>query len=372
MRDYPKISVITATFNSEKFVEIAVKSLIAQTYPNIEYIIVDGASEDRTLEVIERYRKHIDIVISEPDNGVYDAFNKGIKVASGDIIYFLNSDDYLADERVISDVAILFSEQPYLKIIYGNVVVHDIGNYNQVIGKKLTLSDFKEGQMCPHQGVFVKKELFESHGYFRTDIWGVGDFDFMIRCFQSDERNALYYNRIIAYYRLMGESGDPINTNRLQAMKMTVIKQHFGELVQDYEKQLDVNGYYRLWLDRLLLTGNGITSGLSLRLSNKKIAIYGTMKTAQYLIEDCKRNGIEVVVLLDGNPNMQSQIVRDVQVVQPSWIMGHRDQVDAIVLSQESPISENKVREKLAELTVDPNMIYSWRELVRLQESYSH
>ena len=99
-----KVSIITATHNAEQFLKETIDSVVSQLHPNIEYIIVDNHSVDKTMSIIEGYPKNIDIFISEPDEGIYDAFNKGVSLASGDVIFFLNSDDFLYDENVIFEV----------------------------------------------------------------------------------------------------------------------------------------------------------------------------------------------------------------------------------------------------------------------------
>ncbi|MFM7725108.1 MAG: glycosyltransferase, partial [Flavobacteriales bacterium] len=99
-----KVSIITITYNSAETLEDTIQSVLSQDYPNVEYIIVDGSSKDDTLAIVERYRKSIAVVLSEPDKGIYDAMNKGVRLATGDVIGILNSDDFYADSTVLTDV----------------------------------------------------------------------------------------------------------------------------------------------------------------------------------------------------------------------------------------------------------------------------
>ena len=157
-----KVSIITATYNSEQYVEDTILSVINQTYADIEYIIVDGGSRDNTIQIAQRYRDKIATLISEPDKGVYDAFNKGIRASTGDIIYFLNSDDFLYNESIIEMVASRFNENRELNAVYGNVL-HRGNNTetDQIHGWEFSDHDFIKGYMPPHQALFVKRDMFD-------------------------------------------------------------------------------------------------------------------------------------------------------------------------------------------------------------------
>ncbi|MDH5682011.1 MAG: glycosyltransferase, partial [Spirochaetota bacterium] len=120
-----KISVITVCYNSEKTIEETLKSIYAQSYPNIEHVIIDGQSTDRTVDIIKKYKDQYQYFVSEKDNGIYHAMNKGIEASSGDILFFLNSDDYFPDEKVVEDVVNKFVENPELDAVYGNQSFYD-------------------------------------------------------------------------------------------------------------------------------------------------------------------------------------------------------------------------------------------------------
>ena len=115
-----KVSIITVSFNAENTIEDSIKSVLAQAYPDIEYIIIDGKSTDKTVDIIEKYRGKIHYFISEPDYGIFNAMNKGIKAATGDILYFLNTNDYIFDEKVIEDV-VKFFQKTKATMIFGDM-----------------------------------------------------------------------------------------------------------------------------------------------------------------------------------------------------------------------------------------------------------
>lgn len=355
-----KVTIITATLNSEKYLEQTILSVLNQTYENIEYIIVDGGSEDRTLEIVEKYENAISKVISESDNGIYDAFNKGIKLATGDIIYFLNSDDYLYNNKVIEMITNVFNENSEKNIVYGNVLSID-DEFKYINGKKLTLNDFKSGQMAPHQGVFVKKHLFEKYGLFETSYTIVADYDFLIKCFKDNKEQALYINETIAFFRLSGQGSDFNNLGLFNEMKKKVIEQHFGET--KYSNGIEFQGLYRNWLESLLLKNQGITHVLH-SYKVKNVAIFGTMKTAMYLLSDLQRENINVVKFLDNNTNMQRNLIQGIEVQSPLWLKENYSQIDAIILSIESN-NDVYVKEQLEILTQDKNIqILSWKDLI--------
>lgn len=157
----PTVSIVTVVFNGERTLLRTLQSISNQTYPNIEYIIIDGASRDETLKIIEENRQHIDKVISEPDEGLYDAMNKGLSCATGDYVWFINSGDEIAHPEVLSNI---FNHFPLADVYYGNtMIVDDSGNE---IGwrrlsppPQLTWKDFKKGMVVSHQSILVKKSI---------------------------------------------------------------------------------------------------------------------------------------------------------------------------------------------------------------------
>jgi glycosyltransferase involved in cell wall biosynthesis len=211
-----KVSVITVCYNAETFIENAIKSVISQTYGNIEYIIVDGNSTDGTMDIVSRYKGKIAKAVSERDNGIYDAMNKGIKMSSGDIIYFLGADDTLYDNNVISDIVVEFNKDFDIDLIYGRVnktkvpksILPHIKVY-QVKSKK----DLLNNGIC-HQAIFSKKCLLERAGYFDTRYSICADFNWLVSVFGYQGLRVVYINRYIANYCYQGfsSSNNQINT----------------------------------------------------------------------------------------------------------------------------------------------------------------
>ncbi|NJO92850.1 MAG: glycosyltransferase, partial [Chloroflexia bacterium] len=164
-----KISIITVCYNSEKYIRTAIDSVLQQTYEDIEYIIVDGGSVDATLSLIKPYQHKISKFISEPDNGIYDAMNKGINLATGDVIGTLNSDDLYVDEKVLSQVVEIFQNSKN-DSLFADLFYVDKKNTNKIIRKWKTKEfipgSFKKGWHPPHPTFFVKRDVYNKYGVF--------------------------------------------------------------------------------------------------------------------------------------------------------------------------------------------------------------
>jgi len=197
-------SVITASLNAGAHIETAMRSVAAQTYPLIEHLVIDGGSTDGTLEAIERNRESIGYFVSEPDHGIYDAMNKGIRAASGDILYFLNADDQFCDDRVVEDVVTVFERDQSLEVIYGNLVWdRPDGMERETQPSTVTRASLAAATIL-HQTVFARKHVFEATNGFSEHYRVVSDYEWMLKVFIRDQRNYQYIDRDIA---VMGTEG---------------------------------------------------------------------------------------------------------------------------------------------------------------------
>lgn len=190
-----KISIITVCFNSSKTIEKTFQSILNQTYTNIEYIVIDGGSSDSTLDIVKKYKKSIDRFVSEPDKGLYDAMNKGIKLASGDIVGILNSDDIYTDEKVLENVA-RFHENNNVEVSFGNII--QLTDYGKIIrrysAKNWVHDKLKIGFMPPHPSMFFKRELFEEYGYYHLDFVSGADYELIVRFFLKNNISCKFSN----------------------------------------------------------------------------------------------------------------------------------------------------------------------------------
>ncbi|MEJ7820908.1 MAG: glycosyltransferase family 2 protein [Chitinophagaceae bacterium] len=201
-----KVSVITVCYNSSATIETTIKSVLVQTYSNREYIIVDGGSTDGTLDIIKKYP--LLKVVSESDRGVYDAMNKGIRLATGDVIGILNSDDIYQDNEVLSDVVTRFNSNSALDILYGDLVYVKKNDTNKVVRKWESKSYFKNffeyGNVPPHPTLFVKKHVYKEVGFFNIRYKLAADYEFMLRVFKKHRFESKYINRVMVKMRLGG------------------------------------------------------------------------------------------------------------------------------------------------------------------------
>lgn len=234
-----KVSIITVTYNSEKTLQRTIDSVISQDYQNIEYILVDGNSSDRTLNVIQS-NPSISRYISEPDRGIYEAINKGIRMATGDIIGILNSDDVFADRKVISKVVeIMVSKQS--DIIYGNLMYFGNNNLDKAIriweSSTFNPSYLKYGWMPPHPTIYCRKSVYDTYGLYNENFQISSDYDFILRVFKQHELKKSFLPIVMIKMCWGGKSTGSL-TNIIKKSK------------EDYKviKENQVGGIYTLFL----------------------------------------------------------------------------------------------------------------------------
>jgi|TARA_A100001391_G_scaffold67213_1_gene42984 glycosyltransferase involved in cell wall biosynthesis len=207
-----KISIITVCFNSAKTINDTIQSVALQDYPNIEHIIVDGGSQDGTREIIAS-SDSVSKYIFEPDDGIYDAMNKGVKTASGDIVGILNADDFYANENVLSNVAAAFSD-PLIDIVYGDLVYVDKENTDRIIrywkSRCFVPGLFQRGWMPAHPTFFVRKHYFDELGYYDTEFKIQSDFELTMRFLEIYRLTSVYLPNIMIKMRIGGASNNSL------------------------------------------------------------------------------------------------------------------------------------------------------------------
>jgi len=200
-----KVSIITVCYNSSVTIRDTIESVLAQDYTDIEYIIIDGASRDNTLDIINEYRNRIAHVVSEPDRGIYDAMNKGIKIASGDVVGVLNSDDFFSSNQSVSKLVAGFTDNTdavYADLVY--VKQQDKTKLSRLYSSA-SFSPWKIrfGFMIPHPTFYAKRSLFDKLGFYKLDYRVAADFELMARFFKAGIR----VNRINSVIVSMREGG---------------------------------------------------------------------------------------------------------------------------------------------------------------------
>lgn len=209
-----KISLITVTYNSEKYLSQCIESVQSQTYKNIEHIIVDGRSTDNTVSIIKSYESVISRWISEPDRGMYDAINKGIAMATGEVIGLLNSDDMLYSDDVIEKIVKTFEEKN-VDSIYGDLQYVDQEITSRVFrtwkGKTYDRNLFKMGWMPGHPTFYIKKEMIDKYGGYENHYFTAADYEFMARYLFKHKISSYYLPKLIVKMRRGGASNKNIN-----------------------------------------------------------------------------------------------------------------------------------------------------------------
>lgn len=204
-----KVSIITATFNSGTTLEKTIASLQLQTYRNIEYIVMDGDSKDNTLSIIKKNNSHISQWISEPDKGMYHALNKGIQLATGDVIGFLHSDDMFASNTIIAQIVNEFQHST-VDGVYGDLEYVHKENTSRVIrhwkSEPFQSILLRKGWMPAHPTLFLKREVYKIHGVFNLNYKIASDYDFMLRVLKDSSLKFLYLPQVITKMRIGGAS----------------------------------------------------------------------------------------------------------------------------------------------------------------------
>jgi glycosyltransferase involved in cell wall biosynthesis len=214
-----KISIITVSYNSASTIKDTFESILLQTHSDIEYIVIDGNSSDGTVSIIKEYELKFNGKmkwISESDNGLYDAMNKGIKMATGDIVGILNSDDYYISNDVISSVVNVMSDKN-INSCYGNIIYIKKGKPYRY-WKSGNYKSFKFGWMPPHPAFFVRKSIYEKYGLFRLDCESAADYELMLRFLEKEKITTFWIDKIFTLMRTGGVSNKNISS-RISAYK---------------------------------------------------------------------------------------------------------------------------------------------------------
>jgi glycosyltransferase len=204
-----KVSVVTAVWNARATIETAIDSIRSQTYPDVEHIVIDGASTDGTYDVLVRRRRELHVLVSEPDHGIYDALNKGVLRATGDVVGFLHADDIYAGPDVLKMIADAFTD-PSIDAVYGDLVYVRRNNVSRVVRRwragHADPRSLKWGWMPPHPTLYVRRERLASAGLFDTEYRIAADYDMILRLMTARDFRARYIPEVLIKMRVGGVS----------------------------------------------------------------------------------------------------------------------------------------------------------------------
>jgi glycosyltransferase involved in cell wall biosynthesis len=236
-----KVSIITVVYNGASTLRSCIDSVLSQDYQSIEYIVVDGNSTDGTIDLVRSYGNRIEKFVSEPDRGIYDAMNKGLKLATGDIVGILNADDFYSSREVISNIVDAMknnmADAVYGDLEYVDAVQNDVVKRSWKSGVYKT-GAFLNGWMPPHPTFFLKRSLYEQHGLFRLDMGSAADYELMLRMIHKFGIKLAYVPKVLVKMRAGGVSNSSLK-NRIRAN-------------QNDRKAWEINGlkpyFFTLWL----------------------------------------------------------------------------------------------------------------------------
>ena len=226
---HPKFSIITVTYNAEKVLEDTIQSIVTQSYKNVEYIIVDGGSKDHTLDIINRYREHIHTLVSEPDKGLYDAMNKGIRLATGDYLCFLNAGDELHEDDTLQLMVHSITGTELPDVLYGETaIVDEEGHFLRMrrlsAPEDLNWKSFKDGMLVCHQAFFPRRELAEPYDLrYRFSA----DFDWCIRIMKKSHT---LHNTHLTLIDYLNEGMTTRNHRASLHERFRIMCRHYGYL----------------------------------------------------------------------------------------------------------------------------------------------
>ncbi|WP_461791535.1 glycosyltransferase family 2 protein [Pedobacter sp.] len=246
-----KVTIITVVYNAEKYLKDCIESVLRQKYDDIEYILIDGQSSDSSFQIAKQYEQQLAVLISEPDAGMYDALNKGISLATGEVIGILNADDMLSADDVIGDVAKAFMDSN-VAAVYGDLNYIDPEHTHKIQrkwrSKQASYKDLARGWMPAHPTLYIRSSLFEKFGGYQLDYGSAADYELMLRYLYRHKIAATYLPRLMVNMRSGGMSNQSWK-HRYQALlndfkALQNNKVHFPAFVLLFKKLRKIKQFF--------------------------------------------------------------------------------------------------------------------------------
>lgn len=242
-----KISVITVCYDSQTTLERSIQSVVAQQWPEVEHIVIDGGSTDGTLAILERFRPHLAALVSEPDKGIYDAMNKGLLRATGEVVCFLNADDEYADASVLTEVAQQMRTHR-LDALVADVGFFKAGEPSRLIRRyrsdRFSPQKLAWGWMPAHPGFFLRRDVAQRVGLFKTDYRIAGDYEFVVRAFHGQQLRYRHLPRVLVHMQTGGASNNGwrakvlLNQEVLRACRENGVSTNMAKILSKYPAKL--------------------------------------------------------------------------------------------------------------------------------------
>lgn len=362
-----KISIITVCLNSVNTIEDTIKSVIGQKDEKVEYIIIDGGSIDGTLDILNKYKDVIDIIVSESDQGIYDAMNKGILLSKGEVIGIINSDDWY-EPGVLKKVWKCFCDLD-VDIVYGKMnIINEHGEKKLLIPRDLNKMRFQ--MVIPHPTVFVRKTIYEKYGFFSLKYKIAADYELMLRFYVKDIK-FIFMDEVLANFRLGGVSRQQLKLCTYEGLNISKKYLPYCPLDQkaDVEKLININEmgfYFRQLLDDF---SDSLLEYISRRCyvngSKKKISIFGAGQWGSDMNYILSKADMSPTFIFDNNKELWGKVKADM-TISPPYVL---DSFDGVVLILVKEFSE-QILLQIQKMN-NPNVIcITWEDLVNDLEDY--
>jgi glycosyltransferase involved in cell wall biosynthesis len=317
------------------------------------------------MQVVNNFCGQIDQIISEPDNGIYDAFNKGINISKGDVIFFLNSDDFLFDNKVIEKIANVFQQNDQLECVYGNVkVLNGRTGFSHIKGfRDLSIEDIKNGVWPQHPALFLKRDVYREY-MFNSSYRIAGDLDLIIKVFRDHADFCHYVDFTVTVFRQDGISNHLDTILETWTETNEIFRSHFGLERYHLHPAMTSMLFYKKWVETLLMIGRPLSLKLKQEIHN--VAIFGSLELAVFIQKDLLQAGISTVTFLDNNTYRQGDQIDGIYVRDPQWLSANHKYLDAVIIAIEHDCYD-EIRQQIDHIVQDNRIqILTWRELVAL------
>jgi glycosyltransferase involved in cell wall biosynthesis len=333
-----KVSIVTVSYNAVSTIEQTIQSVLNQNYDNIEYVVIDGQSTDGTREIIEKYKDRLDYYVSEPDNGIYDAMNKGVKIATGDIIAFLNADDWY-EKDVVSAVSqkFIYSDAD---IVYGDTNIID-KNGKKSISRKRTVENIWKNIIACHQSIFVKRNLFFKIGMFDLSYEIAADYDWLLRAYIYGARFA-EIDTVISNYRIGGFSS--LNSLKYTKEYVAIALSHIDgygdkdELYEFQKKRLHEKIFELNFKSQPYYLAERLK--LELKSPIKNITIWGSGMWGQLCFEQLSFSDVKIESFVDSDEVKQGTLFNGIEICNPDSLRERNEYVLVAIRNHDEEIEQ--------------------------------
>lgn len=357
----PLITIVTVCYNSEKTIERTIRSVIGQSFEDVEYIIIDGGSNDGTLEIIQKYESYISFWQSEPDHGIYDAMNKGIKQASGRYIAFLNSDDWYVD-GALENVAGFINKYPDSDVIYGDVFHEENGTRNVVKYDRADLDQLYVRLFIIHQAIFVKTELLKIRG-FNTEYKVGADYDLIINlykngnifrhldsiivCFSGGGYSSKNTKLLATEYRDISTVAISGNDVLIEKYQRAINTHYYSTMFMEYQFRADFNVFLCEWINDHVDKKN-------------KYYIFGAGVVGKRCLALLRQMGIVNICFIDNDTTKQGSIIEGAEVFPINCLSN----AGAAVVVISSLANEEGIRKQLNQYIIHDVVVFTYSEML--------